>query len=161
MKTSFLYLILSLLLFSSACRSNKDMSPAISAMSMETVSLGSNNDGTIVVRAWGSGRNKANAIDLAKRNAVYDIVFKGIKGTNPGFAARPLVSEVNGAERYSRYFEPFFSQGGEYLKFVREEEGTAQRLKSEGLSREAYGVVLIIDRAALKAQLIHAGIIRE
>ncbi len=161
MKHPILYLILFTLLISSGCRSNKEVSPAISAISMETVSLGNNNDGTIIVRAWGSGQNRSTAIDLAKRNAVYDVVFKGIKGSNPGFASRPLVSEVNGAERYARYFEPFFSQGGEYLKFVKEEGGSAQRLKSNGLSRESYGVVLIIDRGALKAQLVRDGIISE
>ncbi len=155
------FLLVSLLLFVGSCRSNKEVSPAVSVTAMETISLGANSDGTIVVRAWGTGQNRSAAIAQAMRNAVHDVIFTGIKkGSNPGPAARPLVSEVNAEERYSNYFEPFFS-GNEYRKFVKEEGGSAPRMKSEGLSREGYGVVLIIDRPALRNQLIKDGVLSE
>ena len=116
---------------STGCRTNREVASHISVTSMETVSLGNNGDGTIVVRAWGSGANKGESIEQAKRNAISDVLFKGIKkGSNPGEAARPLVPEVNARERYADYFEPFFSAGGEYTKFAREDYGNADRIKS-------------------------------
>lgn len=160
-KLKYHILLLSLLCLLGACRSNKEVAPTVSVTAMETVSLGNNGDGTITLRAWGSGQNRADAIEQAMLNAVRDVIFKGIKkGTNPGAASRPLVSEVNAEERYARYFEPFFS-GPEYRKFVKEEGGTAQRMKSTGLSREGYGVVVIVDRAALRKQLIEDGVLSE
>lgn len=160
MKTPKVSLILVFLcLILGSCRSNKDVSPTVSVTAMETVSLGSNTDGTIAVRAWGTGRNRSTAIDQAKRNAVHDVIFSGIKkGSNPGAASRPLVSEVNAEERHSDYFERFFSSG-DYRRYVKEEPGTAPRMKSEGLSREGYGVVLLVDRKALRNKLINDGII--
>lgn len=162
MKKEYLYLlIIPLLSLMCVCRSNKAVSPTVSAIAMETVSLGNNGDGTITVRAWGTGSNREAAIQQSMRKALRDVIFTGIKkGSNPGPAAQPLVGEVNAEERYARYFEAFFS-GTEYLKFVKEEGGNAPRIKSDGLSREAYGVVLVIDRSALRRQLIEDGVLSE
>lgn len=147
---------------STGCRSNREVASHISATSMETVSLGNNGDGSIVVRAWGSGANKGESIEQAKRNALNDILFKGIKkGSNPGEATRPLVPEVNAREKYADYFEPFFSSGGKYTKFAHEDHGNSDRLKSKGVSREAYGVVLVINRSALRNQLIKDGVLSK
>ena len=153
--------ILAGMLLLGGCRSNKEVSGTVTTMAMETVSLGSTGDGKITLRTWGSGRNQAEAIEQAKRNAVHDVIFNGIKkGPNIGAAAKPLVPEVNAEERYAIYFEPFFSPGGEYKKFVQEEKGSAQRLKSQGVSREGYGVVVIVDRTALQSQLRKDGVLK-
>ena len=158
--SKIMLLVISVVLLQ-GCKSNQEVAQPMSAMSGETVSLGSRGDGSIVLRCWGSGSNRGDAIEQAKRNAVYDILFKGIKsGPNIGDAANPLVPEVNARERYANYFDPFFSPGGEYKKFVKEEKGNADRLKSEGLSRNGYGVVVIVDRSALKAQLKKDGVLK-
>lgn len=76
-------------------------------------------DGSITVRVWGNGRNRADAIELAKKNAVYDVIFKGItKGVAKGIYTRPLLPTVNAREKYQEYFDIFFMDGGEYLKYV-------------------------------------------
>lgn len=145
-----------------SCRTNRNVSGAVTAMSMETVSLGSAGDGTITLRTWGAGRNRGEAIEQAKRNALHDVIFKGIKkGPNIGLASKPLVPEVNAEEKYAVYFEPFFSPGGEYKNFVVEEPGSAERLTSQGVSRESYGIIVIVDRDALKQQLLQDGVLKN
>lgn len=144
------------------CRSNKEVTGTVATTATETVSLGTTGDGSIMLRAWGAGRERGEAIEQAKRNALRDVLFKGIKkGTNPGMASKALVPEVNAEEKYAVYFEPFFSPGGEYKNFVVEEPGNATRMKSTGLSREGYGVVVIVNRSALEQQLKRDGVLKQ
>ena len=159
-KISFLAAIALAICFITSCRTNHEVSGAVSAMTVETVSLGDRGDGSIVLRAWGSGANMGDAIEQAKRNALHDVLFTGIKrGSRNDRVKRPLIPDVNAEEKYSIYFDPFFSLGGEYKNFVVEEPGSAKRMKSTGLSRDGYGVVVIVDYAKLKQQLLNDGIL--
>ncbi len=127
----------------------------------ETTCLGVEGDGTQTLRAWGKGSNKSDAIEQAKKTAVYDVIFKGIKGTGE-CNATPLVLEVNARERYANYFDPFFHDGGEYRKFVKEESaGEATRIKAAGTSITNYGIIVTVNRPKLRQQLIEDGVITE
>lgn len=80
-------------------------------------------DGSITVRVWGNGRNRSDAKELAKKNAVYDVIFKGItKGVGKGIYTRPILPVVNAREKFQEYFDIFFMDGGEYLKYVSMED---------------------------------------
>lgn len=84
----------------------------------ETECLGNNLDGTILLRAWGRGRNLQECREQAKKQAVREVIFKGIlRGTN-GCDVRPLLTEVNAYEKYRPYFDKFFRDGGAYDKYV-------------------------------------------
>lgn len=73
----------------------------------------------------------------------------------------PLVLEVNARERYAEYFNPFFSDGGEYKKFVREETGNqASRLEAKGTSINNWGVIVTVDREGLRQQLEKDGVLK-
>ena len=45
-----------------------------------TTYLNAEADGSITVRAYGMGRNRQDAIEQAWKNAVHDIIFKGVNG---------------------------------------------------------------------------------
>ena len=75
-------------------------------------------DGSQTLRTWGKGRNRADAIEQAKKNAVYDVLFNGVSQGNEGYNLRPLITEVNARERYREYFDIFFKDRGVYLKYV-------------------------------------------
>lgn len=108
----------------------------------------------------GKGVSKADAIEQAKKNAVADVLFKGIKDNGP-CNTTPLVLEVNARERYAEYFNPFFSDGGEYKKFVREETGNqASRLEAKGTSINNWGVIVTVDREGLRRQLEKDGVLK-
>ena len=52
------------------------------------------------------------------KNAVRDVLFKGIKEGMDGCNMRPMITEVNARERYADYFNKFFADGGKYKRFV-------------------------------------------
>jgi hypothetical protein len=84
--------------------------------------LGIELDGSQTLRACGNGRNKQDAVEQAKKNAVYAVIFKGINHGINGCNTRPLINEVNAAEKYEEYFNIFFADKGEYLKYVSSED---------------------------------------
>lgn len=79
--------------------------------------IGTELDGSVTLRVQGYGRNKSDAKEQAMKNAVWAIIFDGVR---EGFESniRPLVTEVNARERYEDYFNIFFADNGEYKKYV-------------------------------------------
>lgn len=90
--------------------------------SFESECLGIELDGSETVRAWGKGKNRSDAIEQAKKNAVRDVLFKGIIAGSRECSIRPLLTEVNAQERYAHYFNAFFKDGGEYLNYISMED---------------------------------------
>ena len=85
---------------------------------METQCLGVEEDGTQTLRAWGFGKKKKDAVEQAMKNAVRDVLFKGIRSGMEGCDMRPMITEVNARERYADYFNKFFADGGKYKNYV-------------------------------------------
>lgn len=83
-------------------------------------------DGSITVRVTGAGRNRLDAKEQARKNAVYNVIFKGVKviGKNSTLS-RPLVYEVNAEEKYEAFVNAFFADGGKYLEFTSMEDRRA------------------------------------
>lgn len=159
----YITLVFAVAMLSTACSKHtvelKNTSNAYT--NFETTCMGSEGDGSQTLRAWGKGSNEADAIEQAKKTAVYDVIFKGIKGQGD-CNKRALVNEVNARERYENYFDPFFSDGGEYKKFVKEEQtNKASRLKIKGSGMNQWGIIVTVDRPALRQQLIRDGILAE
>ena len=127
----------------------------------ETECLGVELDGTQTLRAWGTGKNKGDAIDQAKKNAVRDVIFKGISSGSSECNKRPLIFEVNAQEKYEYYFNAFFADGGEYKKYVDlGDEKRTSRIKASNNTQEAWSVVVRVHRAELKTRLIQDNIIK-
>ena len=83
----------------------------------ESICQGAANDGSIIVKSWGYARTQRNAIINAKKNAVQDVLFKGIKSVGAsGCPSRPIVEDLS--KRESDYFKKFFEKNGLYLQFV-------------------------------------------
>ena len=82
----------------------------------ETECLGTELDGSQTLRSWGKGKDKADAIEQAKKNAVRDVIFKGINAGSGECSKKPLILEVNAQEKYEYYFNAFFKDGGAYKK---------------------------------------------
>lgn len=90
----------------------------VNAQSFETECISVEQDGSQTLRVFGKGRNRSDAVEQAKKDAVYEVLFKGVLKGNKGYNQRPIVTEVNARERYQDYFDIFFMDGGEYLKYV-------------------------------------------
>lgn len=86
-------------------------SPFISCMGVEV-------DGTQMLRVRGYGHNKRKAKKQAMKNAVWAVIFDGIREGSQGCDMSPLVTEVNARERYEDYFNDFFADGGDFNMFI-------------------------------------------
>ena len=83
---------------SSCSKHTTQIASSAAYANFETRCLGTEQDGSQTLRAWGKGVSKADAIEQAKKNAVADVLFKGIKDNGP-CNTTPLVLEVNARER--------------------------------------------------------------
>lgn len=116
--------------------------------------MGVEHDGSQTLRVSGTGRNKADAVEQAKKNAVCEVIFKGIRYGKQECNMRPLVTEVNAEEKYENYFNIFFADGGEYLKYVSmADERNHSRDKAKAQAFVSYTITVRVLRAELKERL--------
>ena len=111
-------------------------------------------DGSQTLRIQGYGRNRSDAKEQAMKNAVWAVIFDGIRDGVEGCNMNPLVTEVNAKERYENYFNIFFADNGEYKKYVSLRD---TKKRSGGRSKDklgyAYDLTIRVFRAELKARL--------
>ena len=112
MKKTLLTMIALLLM---ACASAQTQ-PAFARTSIRC--MGVELDGSQTLRVQGYGRNRFDAKEQAMKNAVRDVLFKGIRSGMEGCDMRPMITEVNARERYAEYFNKFFADGGKYKNYV-------------------------------------------
>lgn len=116
--------------------------------------LGVELDGSQTLRVQGYGRNRADAKEQAMKNAVWAVIFDGIREGVEGCNMRPLVTEVNARERYEDYFNIFFADNGAYKEYV-----TLRDTKKRSAGKEkdkvgySYDLTIRVLRAQLKARL--------
>ena len=120
----------------------------------ETECLGVEGDGSQTLRAWGFGKNKHDALEQARKKAVSDVIFNGIKAGVAGCNTRPLITEINARERYEDYFDRFFADNGDYKKYVSDaDEKRSSRDKSKSKLGVRYGVTVRVLRSELRVRL--------
>lgn len=143
----------------SGCKSSSTSTD--SYVKYDTECLGVELDGSQTVRAWGQGRNKSDAKEQARKNAVYDVVFKGISSGSGECNIKPLVFDVNAHEKYEEYFNKFFRDNGDYKKYVSDKDapGGSKMLQSNA-SGQKYGIVVRVKRSELQERLKSDGIVK-
>lgn len=114
-------------------------------------------DGTLTLEAYGKGRNYWDAAEQAKKNAVYAVLFKGIKDGNGGCNSDPLLISASPEVIHEEYFASFFADGGAYTDFVsmRDERigGKINRNAKKSKEMQQRMVVVRVNRLALKKKL--------
>lgn len=118
-------------------------------------------NGSITVRVAASGRNYADALDQASKFALRQTIFHGITVPGNSILSKPLVTEVNAEEKYQLFFNTFFSESGDYSKFVSAQD---KRFRSDQLAKDKVSVRTVttirILRADLKNYLLEKNIIK-
>ena len=107
-------------------------------------------DGSQTLRVQGYGRNRLDAKEQAKKNAVWAVIFDGIREGTGGCNMRPLVTEVNAKERYEDYFNLFFADDGPYKEYVSLKD---TNYRSGGRSKDKLGYAYDLTIRVLRAQL--------
>ena len=112
-------------------------------------------DGSQTLRSYGTGRNKSDAIEQAKKNAVYAVLFTGINSGSSECEMRPLLGGSNAREKYAKYFDAFFKDGGEYSHYISsDDEKTGSKSHKKTKTFVNYAVTVRVLRTALKEKLI-------
>jgi hypothetical protein len=126
--------------------------------------LGVELDGSQTLKAWGSGRNRFDATEQAKKNAVRDVLFNGIREGKQECDAKPVVLEINAQEKHEEYFNKFFSDNGEYKNYVslKDERIEQKVLRDRKGARNGVtqGLVVRVLRSELKQKMKQDGIIK-
>lgn len=158
-------LILLISLFFANYHSVNAQSSTSSYYNYEIECLGVELDGSQTLRAWGEGRNKKDAVEQAKKNAVRAVIFKGIHEGIKGCNTKPLIFEVNAEEKYEEYFNIFFMDNGEYLKYVSMKDEKRNGLLKKDKEKQKnkhfvkYGITVRVLRSELKKRLTDDNII--
>lgn len=128
----------------------------------KTTCMGVELDGSQTIKAWGTGKNRADAVEQARKNGVRDVLFKGITDGKPGCEVRPLVAEVNAQQKYEDYFNIFFADSGAYRNYVsNKDESLWSKQKMKAGTEVQMGVIMRILRVELKKQLLQDNILKQ
>ena len=161
MKSKILLVLAAVISISFAsCRSRNVTTPALHGY--DTECLGTSMDGTQTLRVWASGRNKTDAIEQAKKKAVYDVVFTGIHAGSGECNSYPVVDEPNARKKYEEYFDLFFADGGAYSKYVsitNQKKSAIQRFQGNGTL--TIGIIVTVNRSALKQRFLSDNVIEK
>lgn len=132
-----------------SCASSKKSS-YYSTYQSPTTYMNDEGDGSLTVRAYGLGRNRSDAMEQAAKNAVRDVIFKGVSVPGNALLSKPLVTTVNAEEKFQDFFNPFFADGGTYKQFVSRKD---HRPLSNKRERSSMQVKLAITLRVLRADL--------
>ena len=124
--------------------------------------LSDEGDGALILRAYGKGRNKQDALAQAQINAVNEIVFNGVTVPGNPVLSRPLLCEVNAHEKYADFFNDFFRENGAYRKFV--DYANIHKGKADinwNATQAKVSTIIRVERAELKTFLQKLGIIKS
>jgi len=119
---------------------------------------GEGTQGSYLVMVWTYSKKPSVATEQSKKNAVHGVIFKGFTGVAQKCQSqRPLASDPTIAQQHADFFKKFFSDGGDYMKYVT----TAGRTASVKIKREyKIGVVVSVSKDQLRKDLEAAGIIK-
>lgn len=92
------------------------------------VSMGMELDGSQTIQVVGVGKNRADAIEQAKKNAVWIVIFNGVH-EGKGSYTRPLLNQANAHEVHESFFNAFFKDGGEYRDYVSMKDSKRSSIK--------------------------------
>lgn len=160
MKPCNIIFCLMLLLMTTGCASKKVSTS--SYYPSATTYMNDEGDGSITVRAYGIGRNREDAIEQAAKNAVRDVLFKGVNVPGNALLSKPLVTTVNAEEKYQTFFSSFFSDNGAYKKFAKKKDRRAgSNNKEKNTMQVKVSTTVRIMRPELKTYLIKNGIISQ
>jgi hypothetical protein len=154
-KISVLCAVAAMVLSTPACGPQKKIA---GAYTYSTECMGVELDGSETLKAWGKGKDRNDAVEQAKKNAVRDILFVGVRSGKTECSVKPVLNEVNAQTKYEDYFNKFFTDGGAYKNFVSQKDESLFPLifkdrKADG-SEVEYGVIVRVLRSELKKQMI-------
>ena len=122
-------------------------------------------EGSYIIKIFSYSKKKNVAVEQSKKNAIHAVIFRGIPQNEVGCVRQPpLARHPNLQEKNRDFFDDFFSENGDYKKFVTLTTDGAiapgDRLKV-GKREYKIGLIVSVDIAGLRKELEVAGIIKS
>jgi len=158
MKKNLLYIGFAAMLAMSSCAEQKQLN---SSYTYKTECLGVEFDGSQKVVAYSGKRNREDAIEEAKKVALREILFSGLREGKPDCDVKPILNEANAYANHEEYFIRFFNSAYKtYALYIEERAGqkAKQQQKVKDVAQST-GYVLKINRPELKKKMIADGIL--
>ncbi len=150
--------LITLLFTITACKVQNNIA---GSYTYKTECLGVELDGSQTVKTWGTGKNKADAVEQAKKHALRDVLFNGILEGKDDCEKKPLITEVNAQQKHEDYFNDFFADSGDYKRFISlRDEPKGKRDEFKSRKNTTIGLIVRVLRADLKKKLIKDGILK-
>ena len=124
--------------------------------------IGSELDGSYIIKCQAKGRNAAEALTEVRKRATYEVVFHGVQSaTSSVQSIHPIITEVNAKEKYAEWSNAFFADGGEYLNYSskRDRRSGSSKFYRNNEQITCEGIVRV-DAAGIKALLKENGILK-
>lgn len=155
---SLLLVLLCACMVASAGNRKKNKAEAdTDAFRYELESIQTTGSGYVNVKVWSYSRRLSIATEQCKKNAVHGVIFKGStgQGTQP-----PLVKDPAALTDHAEFFEAFFAEGGDYMRYVGSTVGGTNEVVKVGKEYKT-AVVVKVNKALLRKHLEQANIIRS
>lgn len=158
-----IYFLMFACLFTTSCSSvklaTKEANKQTQSFRYELECAGNGSQGTYLVKVWSYSKRKDVAMEQCKKNAVHGIIFKGYTGKNGCTAQRPIARTPGVEMEHKNFFDLFFSDNGEWRKYVTLTEGTQEIIQ---IGKEyKVGVVVSVAKDDLRKALEAAGVIKS
>ncbi len=163
----FIFIVLGLftigLSFSVFAQAKKKANRDTEAWRYEIEGVGEGKSGTYLIKVWSYSKKPVIAIEQAKKNAIHGIIFRGYAGNGRIESQSALAANANLEQEKSDFFEPFFSDGGKYMKFISTTNDGAIAAEDIMKIGKEYkiGVVVSVQKDNLRKDLEQAGIIKS
>ncbi len=113
--------------------------------------------GMVNVKVWSYSKRPSIAAEQNKKNAVHGVIFKGSAGN--GSSQRPLVKDPAAIANNAAFFEAFFADGGDYLRYVTTAVNSKETIK---VGKEyKIAAEITVNKNLLRQHLEKANIIRS
>lgn len=145
-----------------SCGAQRMVNTHIASNNSSFECVGLTDKGECIVSATGIGSNTSSISSVAQKNAIYALLFDGIKGNEENRVKDllPMIVDKNTFNTKIDYFTPFFSTNGKYLQFIKPMPGA---LPKTIRTKSGYKVTTtyLIDKNALRKELEANGIIKS
>lgn len=129
---------------------------------IESVEVGL--QGTVVVKVWSYSSKPAIASSQARKNAVHGVVFKGLAAKDRIPAKKPLVPDLDAQDKYADFFDSFFADNGDFMRFVTlTNNGAVEAGDVMKVDKKTYkvGIVVTVNYGELRKALEEKGIVKK
>lgn len=121
-------------------------------------------DGAVLVKVWSYSSKVEIAQRQAAKNAVHAVMFKGVPAYQEVPALDALISNYKIEEANRDFFNDFFNDGGEYMRYVTlTNNGTPAAGDVIKVSKKEYkvGVIVSVERSRLEQMLKDKGVLKK